>query len=312
MRMRQLGATNFEISELSIGTWGLSGDGYGPIAEGEATRVIERGLAMGVSLFETADSYGEGKMETLLGETLRGTSALVVTKWGTDRTSRPVQKRFEADYLRRAAEESQKRLGDVKTAALLHNPAAVTLTRGEATETMEQLVKDGLISSWGVSAGDLDVATEALSKKAPLLSVPYNVLLVQPLRSLADQIREQNTGVLAHSVLFYGLLAGKWAQTKDFRPNDHRRDRWPGGSLRDRIRHLDALRPLISGDVTTMRSAAVRFVLGTDLISSAVLGPRSGAQLDQIVRECRGELPLLSEGKLSALESRLRQLDIPR
>ncbi len=301
-----------EVSELSVGTWGLSGEAYGPVSEEDAIRVIERATAMGVTLFETADSYAEGRMETMLGETLRGSTSLVVTKWGTDRTSRPVKKCFDPDYLKRCAEASRKRLGDVKIVVLLHNPAAVTLRKGEATACLEELTKDGVISSWGVSAGDLEVATEALEQKAPVLGLAYNVLVVQPLRALKERIVEQKTGILAHSVLFYGLLAGRWGPTKDFRSIDHRRDRWPGGSLRDRVRHLDALRPMISGDVTTMRSAAVRFVLETEIVSSAVLGPRNGSHLDQIVRECRGEYPLLSEGKLSALENRLRNLDIAR
>ena len=63
MRQRLLGATSLDVTELALGTWGLSGDGYGPVSEAEQDKVIDRALAMGIRLFETADCYAEGRME---------------------------------------------------------------------------------------------------------------------------------------------------------------------------------------------------------------------------------------------------------
>lgn len=313
MRCRKLGKTGLMVSELSLGTWGLSGDGYGPVQEYEARAVIQRALAMGITLFETADSYGKGNMEKLLGETLVGEELVVVTKWGSDWGHSPPKKNFDPAYLRSCAEASRGRLGDkAKIIALLHNPSQLTMDRGEATETLKKLCAEGLIASWGVSAGSHGVAQAALVAEAPVVSFSYNVLQVQPLRALSKTLEEQETGVLAHSILFYGLLTGRWSPNKSFRNLDHRFDRWPPGALRSRVRHLDALRPLVSGDVLSLRAAAVRFVLSNPLISSAILGPHSGLQLDQLVRENRGEPPYLSEPKLSALESRLIHLEVER
>ena len=312
MRERKLGATGIQVSELSLGTWGISGDAYGAAPDGEAKRVIERARLMGINLFETADSYAAGNLESLLGEVLKDSKATVVTKWGTDLEMNPAQKRFEPEYLKRCAEASKKQIGsEVRLIALLHNPSSDAIKKGEATETMRELQKDGVIESWGVSAGDHEVAQAALEEKAPILSLSYNILQVQPLRALESEIKKQETGLLAHSVLFYGLLTGRWAPNKTFRVLDHRSERWPTG-VGPRIRHLDAVRPLVSGEVSTMRSAAVRFVLSNPLITSAVLGARTSSQLDQLVRECRGEPPYISEAKLSALESRLLQLELPR
>jgi aryl-alcohol dehydrogenase-like predicted oxidoreductase len=200
----------------------------------------------------------------------------------------------------------------LRVVALLHNPSLQALEKGAGVETMKQLVKDGAIAAWGISASDEASATAALKHEPQILSLPYNILHVRPLRQVESEIEKQGTGLLAHSVLFYGLLAGRWAPTKDFRSYDHRAERWAGGALRGRIRHLDAVRPLVSGDVTSMRSAAVRFVLENKLVSSAILGPRSRSQIDQLVRECKAEPPYLSEGKLSALEARLSEMDVPR
>ncbi len=314
MRKRTLGSTNIEVSEISLGTWGLSGDAYGATFAGQAKGVMERARAMGITLFETSQSYGMGSMETELGETVaKDAEVTIVTKWGTDRSGSVARKRFEPDYLDSCLEESKKRLGETgKLVALLHNPSARAVTDGPAAEKMKAMVDAGDLSSWGVSVGDEEVARAALDAGAPVLSFAYNALAVQPLRAVSSLLEEKKTGVLAHSVLFYGLLAGQWGPNKTFRANDHRVDRWPEGTLATRVRHLDALRPMVSGDVLSLRSAAIRFVLSNPIVHSAVLGPRNSGQLDQMVRDVRGELPYLSEGKLSALEARLSQLEVPR
>jgi aryl-alcohol dehydrogenase-like predicted oxidoreductase len=313
MRTRALGKTGIQVSELALGTWGLSGDAYGPVPDGEARRVMDRALAMGVTLFETADTYGAGKMESELGEALKGAEVTIVTKWGTDLEGSPTRKRFDDDFLKKSAEASRKRLGDkAKIIGMLHNPSAEALEKRTGLDALKKLADEGAIASFGVSVGDEKSARAAIAGEVPLLSIPYNILHVSCLRSVEEAIKEAGTGVLAHSVLFYGLLAGRWAPNKDFRSYDHRAERWGQGSLRQRIGHLDAVRPLVSGDVTTMRSAAVRFVLQNALISSAILGPRTGAQIDQLIRECRAEPPYLSAGKMSSLEGRLSELDVPR
>ncbi len=312
MRTRPLGKTGLSVSELSLGTWGLSGDGYGPVSTDEARDVIVRARAMGIDTFETASSYARGGMERLLGDALAGdTSALVITKLGTDLDARPPQKRFDHEYLGRALAESRERLGQLRTVALLHNPSAAALRSG-AIDALRSATERGEIQSWGVSAGSLEVAQAALDLGAPILSFSYNVLQVQPLRSLERRLTESGTGVLAHSVLAYGLLAGRWPPSKQFRYGDHRATRWPEGTLGQRIRLLDAVRPLVSGDVVTMRSAAVRFVLSNEVIASVILGPHTGPQLDQLVREASTEPPYLSAAKLDALEKRLQNLEVPR
>lgn len=313
MRTRTLGKTEISVSELGLGTWGLSGNGYGPVPDTEARQVIERARLMGVTLFETADTYASGRMEKELGEVLKDPKSTVVTKWGTDLVSSPSRKNFADSFLVKCAEASRTRLGDsLRVVALLHNPSLKALKNGTGIETMKRLVTEGTIAAWGISVSDELTAEEALKHEPQVLSLPYNILHVVPFRKAAPEVEKQGTGLLVHSVLFYGLLAGRWAPTKDFRSYDHRSERWAGGALRERVRQLDAVRPLVSGDVTTMRSAAVRFALESKLVSSAILGPRSSSQIDQLVRECKAEPPYLSAGKMSALEARLTEMDVPR
>ncbi|HXS16967.1 MAG TPA: aldo/keto reductase [Polyangiaceae bacterium] len=315
MRRRALGATGIDVSEIALGTWGLSGDGYGALLHATVKRtVLERARAMGITLFETAQNYANGAMESDLGEVLGDDAeAVIVTKWGTDRSTSIARKRFDVDYIKQSLDSSRARLGKkARIIALLHNPSERALADGKAMETLKEMTQAGDLASWGVSVGSEASARLALGAQAPVLSFAYNVLIVQPLRAVSTLLTENNTGVLAHSVLFYGLLTGQWGPTKRFVALDHRSERWTEATLISRIRHLDAIRPLVSGEVTSLRSAALRFVLNTPQVHSAILGPRSAGQLDQMVRDLSGELPYLSEGKLSALESRLQTLEVAR
>lgn len=314
MRRRRLGRTELQVSELALGTWGLSGDGYGSLPEGEADRVIDRARAIGITLFETADSYASGDMEKKLGQRLEGDEqALLVTKIGTDKDASPPKKRFDAGYLRRAFEASRERLRrQTIDVVLLHNPSAGALARDETCGVLRELKEEGGIRAWGASVETREAAEAALDAGAEVLSFAYNVLKVQPLRDLAERIESTDTGVLAHSVLFYGLLAGLWPSHKEFRYGDHRAERWAPPQLRRRIKQLDAVRPAVSGDARTLRSVALRFALSNETISSVVLGPRFGLQLDQLVRDSGREPPYLSAAKLSALEERLESAGVGR
>lgn len=312
MRRRALGKTGLRVSELALGTWGLSGNGYGPVAEAEQDRVIERARALGITLFDTADSYAQGAMERRLGERLgQDPRALFATKIGTDRDALPPRKRFDATFLREAFERSRERLArEVVDIVLLHNPSSVAVDQGHATDFLKELKSTGKVRAWGVSAGSVEVARAALARGAEVLEIAYNALHPSDLTALSDAIDDAQAGVLARSVLGYGLLCGHWSSGKEFPEGDHRAERWTVDEFRLRLRQLDALRPLIGGPVVSMRAGALRYVLANELVSAAVLGPRSSLQLDQLVREAGREPPYLSVDKLRALKNRLQDVGV--
>jgi aryl-alcohol dehydrogenase-like predicted oxidoreductase len=308
VRHRVLGNTGIEVSELALGTWGLSGDGYGAVPEVEQERVIVRARALGITLFETADSYGRGAMERRLGRLLRGdTGATVVTKVGNDLESVPARKRFDRAYLLEAVARSAERLQhDPVEIVLLHNPSLSAVEHGEATGALAELVEQGRVLIWGVSAGSAEVARAALKQGARVVSLAHNVFCTKDLRDIAGELGPTGAGLLAHSVLAYGLLTGLWAQDRQFAPEDHRVERWTPDELRLRIRQLDALRPLVGGPVPSLRGLALRYVLATGEVSAAVIGPRSALQLDQLVREAGKGPPYLPDDATTALTNRLR------
>ncbi len=284
---RPLGKTGIRVSDMALGTWGLSGDGYGPVEDALQERVLERALEMGVSLVETSDAYGAGRMESLLGRVLADRRDVVlVTKGGTDRSTSPPRKRFDAAYLRESVERSLRRLAREQIDVyLLHNPAWSTVMGSEAIDALLELKRQGRIAHWGVSAGDTEVGRAALRKGAEVIELAYNLVQASDVHRLAGEIMVTGAGLLARSTLAYGLLAGTWTKDKEFPPDDHRSNRWTNPEIEQRLEHLAALRFLVHGDVQTMSGAAVRFVLANRIVSCAVLGPRTVEQLEDIVRD---------------------------
>ena len=144
---------------------------------------------------------------------------------------------------------------------------------------------------------------------ADVVSFSYNVFNATDLLRIEEALQMSNVGLLAHSVLSYGLLAGLWPPEKSFQDGDHRRDRWTKAELRGRMGHLSAVRSLVAGVVFTLRSASLRYVLANTLVSSAVVGPRSPLQLEQLVREGTPEdgRPYLDADRLQKLPAKLRE-----
>jgi aryl-alcohol dehydrogenase-like predicted oxidoreductase len=312
MRTRSLGKTGLRVGELALGTWGLSGDAYGPVEPREQERVLRRALEMGVGLIETADAYGGGKMEQLVGRAVAGRGEIcVVTKGGIDRSTTPPRRRFDAAYLRDAVARSMRRLGrDRIDVYLLHNPSEAVVAGSEAIDTLSELKARGQIEHWGVSTADLNVGRTALRKGAAVIELAYNLFHSADLHRLAGEVIVAGAGVLARSTLGYGLLADRWSRDHAFARGDHRASRWTEPELGRRIEQLAALRFLVHGDVQTMRAAAVRFVLSNTIITSAVLGPRSVEQLEDIVREVGMGPVYLRDAELARIPRALESVGI--
>ncbi|MBW2455386.1 MAG: aldo/keto reductase [Deltaproteobacteria bacterium] len=312
MRSRPFGRCGFEVSELSLGTWGLSGDAYGPVCDEDVDRTLERALELGITLFETADVYGQGEMERKLGQRLTDPQAThVVTKIGTVLDQSPPRKSFAAADLRRAFDRSRERLDrEVIDVVLLHCPTVAALRAGEGEAVLREKKASGELLAWGVSAGSFEVATVAVERGAEVLEMAYNLFVPRDLSQLDDQLQKAQTAVLARSVLAHGLLVGRWRADQFFLDADHRSARWTEETLGYRLDQLDAFRSLITGDVRSLLSAALRYVLCNDRVSSAVLGPNRVDQLSELVAQAGEGPPYLDAEALAELPSRLAAVGI--
>jgi aryl-alcohol dehydrogenase-like predicted oxidoreductase len=312
VRKRPLGKTGLVVSELAIGTWGLAGEAYGAVEEADAEKVVRRAIDMGFDLIDTADAYGGGRMEQMVGRVLADHPDLVVvTKGGIDRTTDPTRKTFDPAYLRSSVERSLKRLKvEALPVFLLHHPTPDSIYALDAVETCLALKQEGKIRHWGVAAGDEDVARAAIDKGAEVIELAYNLLHPIDLHRISGDVMVAGCGVLARTVLAYGMLTGMWAKDRTFPDGDHRNDRWTRMELEHRIDQLEAVRFLVKGEVHTLRGAAVRFVLANHLVSAAVLGARTVEQLEQLVRETGGGPRYLPDDDLRQLPRALDRVGI--
>jgi aryl-alcohol dehydrogenase-like predicted oxidoreductase len=303
VRFRLLGKTGLRVTELGLGTWGLSGDGYGPVDPAEAARALRRALEMGFTLVDTSDAYGAGRMERMIGRAIAGhDDVVVVTMGGTDRSTSPARKRFDREYLRAAVERSLVRLGRERIDVyLLHCPTGNVVSGGAAVDALLELKREGKIGHWGVSAGNGVVGRAALLAGAEVVELAYSLMNAAELHRLSGEIIVAGAGVLARSTLDYGLLSGSWQVDREFAAEDHRAARWTSAELERRVRQFEYMRFLVKDDVKTPAAAAVRFVLSNALVSSAVLGPRSAAQLEDLVRHVGTGPVYLREGDLAML-----------
>jgi len=313
MRQRTLGATGIQVGEIGLGTWGISGEGYGRVDEVTARATLDAALDEGSSLVETCDAYAEGNVERWIGAAVktRGRDKVVIsTRIGIDRGAAPPIKRFTPAYLRAATEGSLRRLlVESVDCLVLHNPTISTLTLGEAWDALKTLKSEGKARAIGVSVSTLAQGAAALDLDPDVMVIPYNLYFPTVLHGLAGRLAAAKVGVIARSPLAYGLLADSWTASRRFDDDDHRAYRWGPADLAERLRQREELRSLVRGDVTTLRAAAIRYVLSNGLVSCAVPGARTPEQARENAHAA-DTLPYLHPDDLASVGKLLAGLGI--
>jgi aryl-alcohol dehydrogenase-like predicted oxidoreductase len=302
LRRRRLGRTGLELTELTLGTWGLASGAYGDVAEDAFAATVRAALAAGIRSFDMAPLWGDGRSERVVAEVVgsRRAECTYITRVGLTRTpasaTDPATIDIQMDPKSIAAgfERSLERLGtDYVDVLLLHDPPPKVLAEGGWAKALAQLKGQGRVRAWGVSAATAAQAREAMSLGAEVLCMPYALLRGDELSELADEIDRDQVGLITRSPLLHGLLTGRYEAGHRFLEGDHRAARWTQDALDRRIAQVLALRFLVQNDVPSLRAAALRFALANPEVSSVAVGPRSEAQLDELVREV-GRPPYLT------------------
>lgn len=318
MRTRTLGRSGVTVGEVGLGTWGISGEGYGSTFELTARATMRAAVDAGGSFVETADSYREGEMLEWIGALKRDVGADKVfasVRVGVDRDPKnPVpRKDFSAAYLTAACERAIKKLGtDALDALVLHNPTVATLAKGEAWSALTFLKASGKARLIGVSVGSEAAGRAALALGPDLLMLPYNLYVPSLLHHLSAEIRAAGAGVVAHSPFAYGLLADAWSAARRFADDDHRLYRWTPQDLNRRMKQRDSLRDaLVHAPLVSLREAALRYVLSNVLVSVAVPGARTPDQATENARSVERE-PMLTDAAQAAVSRVMNDLGIVR
>ena len=224
MDERILGRTNREVSVISLGTWQLGAD-WGSVSEADATAVLDAAVQAGVTMFDTADVYGDGRSEHLIGRYLAAHPDLdvfVATKMGRRVDQDPAN--YTLENFRAWTDRSRTNLGrDTLDLVQLHCPPTAVYDSDEVFDGLDQLVSDGAIANYGVSVETIEQALIAIARPhVATVQIILNAFRLRPLDAVLPAARDAGVGIIARVPLASGLLSGRYSADTKFAENDHR------------------------------------------------------------------------------------------
>ncbi len=310
MKYRTLGRTGLRVSELGFGAWAIGGNthgnSYGSTSDQNSIQAIHQALELGVNFLDTADVYGFGHSEEILGQALAQKGQLnqvfLASKVGGNfyNPDGRVTTDFSPAHIRFALEKSLKRLGrDYLDLYQLHNPSRPLIEDGQIFEVLDELKKEGKIRFYGVSIHSVQEGLACLKVGKPdTIQVVFNLFsLVQPESPgevLFPRAKEQNIGIIVREPLANGFLSGKQRLDTKYETGDIRSS-WPGNYRAPRIRLAEALRFLEKKDSqpsSTLAQAALRFVLDQEAVTTVLVGVKTAEQAKE--NFMASDLPQLS------------------
>ena len=242
-------------------------------------------MELGVTFFDTADSYGFGRSESLLGIVLsrRRQEVVIATKGGVVRdVEGKLRKDFSRAHISHAVDGSLKRLRtDYIDLYQLHNPTIDDLRRDDIHEAMDRLQEVGKIRFWGVSVTTPEEGMEVVSNGwGYALQVLYNVLNQAPADELFPLAKQKGYGIIARVPLASGLLSGKFRPDSVFSKDDVRQNFLTPKRLEEVIPRVDEAKSIIGGTARSLSEGALRFVLANDAVSTVIPGARNVRQVE--------------------------------
>jgi aryl-alcohol dehydrogenase-like predicted oxidoreductase len=224
MEQRVLGRTERPVSVIGLGTWQLGAD-WGEVSETDALEILDAATESGVTFFDTADVYGDGRSEQLIGRYLADHPDLdltVGTKMG--RRVDQVPENYTLANFRAWTDRSRRNLGvDQLDLVQLHCPPTSVLSHDEVYDALDTLVADQVIGSYGVSVETCDEALTAISRRGTAtVQIILNAFRLKPLDDVLDSAVANGVGIIARVPLASGLLSGRYTEQTTFAANDHR------------------------------------------------------------------------------------------
>ncbi len=302
MKYRTLGKTGIKVSEIGFGAWAIGGNdhgnSYGPTDDKVSMAAIERAFQLGCNFYDTADVYGHGHSEELLGQVLKGhrSEVILATKVGGDFYHDPPRMNFNPEYLEFAAAKSCERLQtDYVDLYQLHNPPVQLLKNGEIFQALEKLKDAGKIRHYGVSIHDPQEGLLSMKYGQPAtIQVVFNLLRQEAKNQLFQAVRAQNVGIIAREPLSNGFLTGKFTVDSTF-PQGDIRSNFPRNYQAGLVRAAQQLM-LLESKTRTLAQASIRFALDHKDLSTVIPGAKTPQQTEENLRA--SELPPLTGEEL--------------
>lgn len=297
MRHRTIANTDVPVSEVGFGVWTLAAGWWGAYTDDEAAALLHRAHERGVTFFDTADTYGRGRGETVLAHAFPGSKRDEITigaKFGYDWQSRDPKSagqreaphRFDIPFLEASLDASLKRLGtDRIDVFAMHNPRMAHLQDDAVWTWVERIQREGKIRSAGVALGPAigwEEEGHYAMRHLPIQSVQmiYNALELEPGRALIATAEETGLSLLVRVPHSSGMLEGHYTEDTVFPEHDHRRHR-PRSWLVEGVRKVEQLRFLERENGCTLGQAALQYVLRSPSVVTALPNIYDAEQVDE-------------------------------
>lgn len=313
METRILGRTGIEVTLCGVGTWAM-GSGWGSQADEDSQAALHRSLDLGCRFIDTAQGYGQGRSERLIGEVLRarGETVPVATKvppknmiWGPPKGT-PIMDAFPTSYIVERCEESLRRLGkDQIDVYQMHTWLDEWNDTDEFPEAVEKLRREGKVRAFGISVpdGDPGAANGMISRGfVDTVQVVYNILDREARDVLYPLAKEHGVGIIVRVPLASGALTGRFTKETTFPEGDWRRLYFTGPRMDRLLADVEQVRRAI-GDTSPLGHAALQFAGADPEVSTVIPGARNAHQaFENAAAFERGRLPDEVLGRLLELD----------
>ena len=324
MKSRNYGTRSDRVSEVGLGCWQFGGD-FGPMSDDNAMAIMAAAVRGGVNFFDTADVYGGGRSESLIGKFLAthdGDPIRVVTKYGRDGSVYPDN--YTLSTLRKSVDDSRQRVGvETLDCLQLHCVPMEQLKKGDVFDWLRELKSEGAIREFGASVETIEEGLICLEQEGlASLQVIFNIFRQKLATELLPQAQDAGVSIVVRLPLASGLLAGKFTADTTFTDGDHRNynrdgqafsvgETFAGLPFELGVGLANELREMLPESMT-MAQAAQRWILDHDAVTTIITGASSVEQITD--NAATSELPALgdelhaklSEFYLSKVEQHIR------
>ncbi len=321
MEYRRLGKTGYEISAIGFGAWAIGAD-WGTVDDADSLAALHAAADAGVNFFDTADVYGDGHSERLIGRFLRersGERIYVATKMG--RRVEQLVENYTPEAFVEWTTRSRDNLG-VETLDLvqLHCPPTNVFYHPELFAAIDELVADGVMRHYGVSVEKVEEASKAMEYPGMAsVQIIFNMVRQRPADRFLAEALTNDVGVLTRVPLASGLLTGKYDRASTFATNDHRNynrdgaafdvgETFAGLDYETGLEFVAAVRDL-APDGATLSQMALRWILMHEGVTAAIPGAKSPDQAR--ANAAAADLAPLSEETMAQIAARYEELAKP-
>ena len=294
MEYRSFGKTDLKVSEIGFGAWGIGGPsmagdvpiGWGNVNDETSIAALKKAFELGINFYDTANFYGLGHSEELIGKVFEGNKDVVIaTKVGhrlNDDGS--IRLDYSKKHILEECENSLKRLRrETIDYYQLHSAKMIHLEQGECIEAMQHLKSEGKIKYWGLSLNTFYPEEEAefLMKEnlADGFQIVFNIINQKGFKVI-DEANSKGYGIIARMPLQFGLLTGKFNKDTTFEKNDHRAFRLTPEILSEATNNLEEVWPVAEKHGISKTSLSLSFILNFSQISTVIPGIKTPHQAE--------------------------------